>query len=377
MVRHNRDIIRKITEYVRADESVAAGYAEAKDVIKNFRRPAFYEVATRCNLKCEGCYYFDGGETQRPDAENIGAWEEFFAREAARGVSIGYFVGAEPALEQERLLAAAPHFPYGNVGTNGTIALDPAIPYRIGVSIWAGDDASDIELRGASVFRKALRNFRGDPRAIMIFTVSAWTVDQVDQVAEMCADHDVDLTFNMYSPTYSFLAKLAAGVANDKEFFRVSSQEHSPAFDGETLRKVRRVLDRALERYPNTILYSHDYNKWICGEGPRYDIDPETGIARDCGALITEPLRYYTADLKPADIKCCTPTMDCSQCRVYSAGWSSRFVPREENVVDIEAFKRWIDMMRMLSKIFLYPVSKHDPSVSAVAGRNAPMARVA
>ncbi len=359
MFKHSREAMRKVNEYVKHDSALEAGYAEAKEIIKNFRRPAFYELSTRCNLKCEGCYYFEGGETQRPNVSDIKTWERFFESEAKRGVSIGYFVGAEPALEQDRLLAAAPYFPYGNVGTNGTIALDPAIPYRIGVSIWAGEDETDQKLRGASVFRKALKTFRGDPRAIMIFTVSGWTVNQVEAVAEMCADHDVDLTFNLYSPTQSFLEKLAAGAQHDNDFFRVSSTGDSPTLDAESLQKVRKQLDRAIEKYPKTVLYNRKYNEWICGEGSRYSLDPETGIALDCHARIQGPLRYYTADLQPARIKCCTSSMDCSQCRVYSAGWSSRFVPRPEDVVTREALREWIEMMKMLSRIFLYPAADH------------------
>ncbi|MBV9884819.1 MAG: hypothetical protein JO276_17555, partial [Sphingomonadaceae bacterium] len=41
----------------------AQAYEDAKQVVRAFRKPAFYEVATRCNLLCEGCYYFSDNFT--------------------------------------------------------------------------------------------------------------------------------------------------------------------------------------------------------------------------------------------------------------------------------------------------------------------------
>ncbi len=145
------------------------------------------------------------------------AWEEFFAAEGERGVTMAYFVGAEPALEQERLLAASRHFPYGNIGTNGTIRLDPAIPYRIGVSVWGVDEEVDTSLRGANAFTKAIRNYSGDRRAIMLYTLTRSNLGDVRRLAEICRDNDLPLTFNMYSPTQTYARKLAAKLGNDSK----------------------------------------------------------------------------------------------------------------------------------------------------------------
>lgn len=357
---YDKKIPARIRSHITADPDLATRYSAAKSVIRAFRRPAFYEIETRCNLKCEGCYYFEGGDTKdRKPRASVDEWEAFFRQEANRGVSMAYFVGAEPALAQERLIAAAPYFPFGNIGTNGTVRIDPAVPYRIGVSVWAGDDATDRRLRGASVFRKALRNYEGDPRAIMLFTISRWSIDHVPAVAEMCADHGVALTFNLYSPTNSFLSKIAQGAGNDGHFFRVSSDHDSPMLGPEDLDCIRHVLGEAIECFPETVIYSHAYNEEICRPNPGYTIDPSTGWATDCGSRIVEPMRYHTVDLEQASVKCCTPDIDCSQCRMYSGGWSSRFVPRHADVVDTTAFRRWLDMIETLGRIFLYPRDGH------------------
>lgn len=350
-----RIVARSIRSLIKETPALLHRYNRAKETIRAFRRPAFYEIETRCNLKCEGCYYFEGGDTWQINGNKpINEWQNFFHLEAERGVSMAYFVGAEPALAQDRLLAAAQHFPWGNIGTNGTIALNKDIPYRIGVSVWASDDKTDIQLRGASVFRKALKNYEGDQRAIMLLTVSKDTIGQVPEVARMCSDHGVELTYNLYSPTHSFLKKLAIGQQHDDRFFRFSDQNHSPIFTDYDLAKTRETLAATIEDYPDTVVYCHEYNDYMCQPGSRYTLD-ENGIALDCQSRIVNPMRYYTTDLTSRSVKCCTPDIDCSQCRMYSGGWSSRFIPTPQDVTNREAFIAWLNIIDTLGRIFLYP----------------------
>ena len=371
-----RAILTRLRAFLHVRPDFVSRYEEAKRVVRAFRKPAFYEITQRCNLKCEGCYYFEGGLTNSvPEENSISTWELFFAAEAQRHVTMAYFVGAEPALAQERLLAAASCFPYGNIGTNGTIRIDPAVPYRIGVSVWAGDDATDRKLRGGAVFRKAFKNYAGDPRAIILYTLSPWNLKGARTIAEMCRDHDLPLTFNMYSPTATFLGKLSAGNANDDKFFRVSRAGDTPCFSAQDLVRARHVVDDLLEDFPETIVYSAVYNRWVTKPDPRHEIDPETGIAPRCGSRIVGNMRYHTSDLRETQPKCCTPDIDCSQCRMYSGGWSSKFRPGDDDVVSEEAFSDWLDTMRVLGEIFLYESAQRTsaaldyPLLAAVAGR--------
>ena len=48
----------RLSALLQGAPDLAPSYEEAKRVVRAFRKPAFYEVATRCNLFCEGCYYF-------------------------------------------------------------------------------------------------------------------------------------------------------------------------------------------------------------------------------------------------------------------------------------------------------------------------------
>ena len=356
-----RGVLQRVHALVRANSGFAERYEEAKRVVRVFRKPAFYEITQRCNLKCEGCYYFEGGLTNHvPEETSPRAWEEFFAAEAQRKITMAYFVGAEPALHQERLIAAAPYFPYGNIGTNGTIRIDPAVPYRIGVSIWAGSDATDKELRGGAAFRKAFRNYAGDPRVIVLYTLSPWNLGEARTVAQMCRDHDLPLTFNMYSPTTNFLDKLQSESANDNKFFRLSRPGYTPCFSDEDLGRTCRVVAGLMEDFPDTIVYARAYNDWATGQGSRYEIDEATGIAKRCGSRMIGNMNYFGTDLRRMQPKCATPDVDCSECRMYSGGWSSRFQPDENDVVSEKTFSDWLDMMQVLGRIFLYERDGHD-----------------
>lgn len=360
-----RTILARISALTRGRPDLHSRYRGAKEVIHAFRRPAFYEITQRCNLWCEGCYYFEVGERHRVHEESsTEAWEEFFAAEAERHVSMAYFVGAEPALHQERLVAASRWFPYGNIGTNGTIRIDPVVPYRIGVSVWAGNDSDDRRLRGGSAFRKAFKNYAGDPRAIILFTLSRWNLDSVRSVAKMCRDHALPLTFNMYSPTSAFLTKLRHGRANDNEYFRVSRLDDSPLFSHNDLVRTRNLVAELMEEFPETIVYSAAYNTWATQPGSLYEID-ENGIAPRCGSRMIGTMHYFGADLQPLHPKCGTPDVDCSECRMYSGGWSSKFQPSEADVASEESFVAWLEMIEVLGRIFLYDRASHAQRVAA------------
>ncbi|WP_310621354.1 hypothetical protein [Flexibacterium corallicola] len=348
-------VAKRIGHLLKVTPQLNTRYRTAKKVVRAFRRPAFYETSTRCNLKCEGCYYFEGGgeavqDARRDDTE----WGRFFKSEQRRGVSMAYFVGAEPALEPKRLLSAAKCFPYGNIGSNGTVKIPSEVPYRIGVSVWAADEKTDRLLRGSGAFPKALRNYAGDPRAIILLTVSRWTIDQIPHVAHLCREHGLPLTFNIYSPTQSYLRKLGSMQVNDQAFFRVSTLQDNPQLGLSDLCRMKETIGEAIEKFPDVVVYDRGYNKMMSAARAPHVVNPQTGVAEGCGSRIVEPMRYFGTDHQPMKVKCCTPDVDCRYCRLYSGGWSSRFVPKPEDLESISAFKGWLDTMDTLGRIFLY-----------------------
>jgi len=362
-----RDVLRRCSALLTEVPSFQPRYELAKHVIRIFRRPAFYEMSQRCNLWCEGCYYFENEDrlkvaVERPQPE----WQDFFESEKARGVSMAYFVGAEPALEQKRLMAATKHLQHGKVGTNGTIRIDPEIAFRIGISVW-GDDATDTALRGGSVLGKAMRNYAGDSRAVMLFTLSPWNLHTVPEVMKASQDHGLPVTFNLFSPTRTYLDKLAQGLPSDDKFFRIAPEQGAPTFTTDELARTAEVMTTAMEDYPDTALCTPAFRDLITHSGPMFDIDPESNIARDCGSRIQGALKYYSTDLQAQNVKCCTPNVDCRECRLYSGAWSSQFVPASQFLQSRETFEQWLDMIEMLGRVFIYPL----PNIYKILGSEA------
>ena len=349
-----RKVLKAIRAYCAANNEIACDYKKAKKVVRAYRRPAFYEVSTRCNLFCEGCYYFESPqESQLQDpGDSPDEWEAFFRAENQRGVSMAYFVGAEPALEPKRLFRAKRYFPFNNMGTNGTIKVDKNLPFRIGVSAWAATDEADIKLRGAAAFRKALKNFEGDSRAIILFTVSAWNLQDIPLIVRMCVDHGIDLTFNFYSPTETFLDRLMNN-SIPSQYLRESTSEDTPQLSDTQLIQARNMIEDARVAYPETVLISPNVNKILTKIGSIYDLD-EDGIALSCGSKITGKFKYFKADKKEATLKCATPSIKCSECRTYSGVWSTRFKPNHIDIASEANFKSWLTDINMLGRIFLH-----------------------
>jgi hypothetical protein len=330
-----------------------AKYDQAREVMGIFARPTFYEVTSRCNLHCRGCYYFEGGfDPVRKDVTSIEAWDDFFAAEARRGVTMGQYFGGEPALVQEVLRTAVKYIPYGNIGTNGTIRIDPEIQARIHISVWGGKE-SDAAWRGKSVFGQAVKNYAGDPRAIAAYTLNGRNLSEAREIAGICRDNGLRLTFSMFSPTSSY-RQGKGGENDDGGDFHAVAGGGTQIFSAPALMAAREVVAGLLDDFPETILYSRDYNSWVTTPGPLFEIDPETGWATNCGSRIKDHFQVIFPDLKKSREKCCHAGIVCAECRVYGAGFSSRLSPATADLTDLAGFVKWLDFMELFRKIFVY-----------------------
>src|SRR5215467_2687767 len=138
----------ELEEYFACDPTLRIRYARLRHYASGVVG-SNYDVSDRCNLKCEGCLYFEGADRNgHNDSAEDAAWESLFASERARGVNFAYLAGAEPALAPERLRLAAQHIGRGVIFTNGTVRIDERLPFLLHISVW-GDEASTPALRGA------------------------------------------------------------------------------------------------------------------------------------------------------------------------------------------------------------------------------------
>lgn len=333
--------------------------------------PSQYDVTSICNLTCEGCLFFSGTDhLDHVDQNNLSTIYEFFASEARRGVRFGYFAGAEPSLVEDKLLAASEHIPYGVVFTNGTRKLSSEIPYKIHVSVWGNPDRSKA-LRGADMLTKQIRNYRGDKRAVFVFTITSQNLDEINWIAAHCADNDVALTFNHYSPTSKYISYLNG--ENDGDLYHSRQNESGGLLlSPDHLARSRDILDALIESGQGRLLYDRAFNHAMHdAAGLNPDIDPETGVAIDCGTVLTPSLRHYNTDLTASAGKCCSPNIDCKTCRLYAQSFSTLLVRANRQLRDPIERQRTISLWRLWSAIFLNDDRFNDwrPDSAVAMGR--------
>ncbi len=327
-----------------ADADLARRFARVRDEARGIRISG-YDLTKRCNLRCEGCFFFEGElSTRYAEDKSDAEYDAFFAAEVARGINYPHFAGAEPAMVQERLRLAWSHWKRGLVYTNGTVRIDPEIGFMIHVSLW-GKPETDELLRGAPVFRKAVQNYQGDRRAVVMMTISPRNVDEIPEVARVCADAGLRLSFNHFSPSRQYLRKVADGAAtDDKSTFRLSSRDDNLVPHADHLRRAQDHIDAALEQWPRTVIYSRYYNAWINDPTPRFDIDPVSGMATDCPVLNMPHHRQHHVDFSYSDEECCIANIDCTGCRHYVSGYTKIMADRAGHMASVDKFRGWVEV---------------------------------
>jgi MoaA/NifB/PqqE/SkfB family radical SAM enzyme len=278
-----------------------------------------YDVHDLCNLRCEGCSYFVTDRPEKAATPEPEAYDRFFAAEAARGVTYPIFTGAEPSLNQGVLRIAARHWRYGGVFTNGVKRIDPALPFRVVISLWGGR-RSNQQLRGVDSYDKALRTAAGDRRAIVFYTVTAKSIDDIPEAIADCAAIGVGISFNFYSMTGEYIRRLKAAAPHDKTFYRFSSRQDNLALDLAARRRAVELIDQGLRDFPETVLFSRQLSQLMAREGSMHAIDPLTGLATDCAVLESRTHLSFNHDLtRDARKDCCAADLDCRDCRVLGA----------------------------------------------------------
>lgn len=128
-----------------------------------FLRESTYDMTSRCNIRCDGCYYYEGEKQLVTDNEAIGDWRALMAAEKARGVTFVVLAGAEPSLAIDRCRVCYDAIPLGAIATNGLKRFPDDIGYRIHLSVW-GNDRTSLRVRNAKhMLDRQIDNYRGIP----------------------------------------------------------------------------------------------------------------------------------------------------------------------------------------------------------------------
>lgn len=299
-----------------------------------FLRESAYDVTSVCQLRCDGCYYFQGDKYKVTDNRDPAAWRAFFEQEKQRGITYVVLAGAEPALVPQVLQACYDVIPFGSIASNGLRRIDPALRYRVHLSVW-GDSTGDPVYRkyaggqpGPNCLPIQLRNYKDDDRAIFVYTFNHDNVDQLDEVLRLVSGEGHKLTFNVFSNP---------------------AAESSGLKLKDALQRARDRMVRAIQDYPQTVLYSY-YNADVhTSEQSLHTrfgcIYPRAQRALGVpGIGISRSFRSYRTDLTHSlETDCCVPDTDCSDCRHYAAGSAIVTSRLSLHAESERLFRGWLD----------------------------------
>jgi MoaA/NifB/PqqE/SkfB family radical SAM enzyme len=291
-----------------------------------FLRESTYDMSNRCNIRCEGCYYFVG-EKQFADENNSQAdWQKLLESEKERGITFVVLAGAEPSLVPELCAVCYGVIPLGAIATNGLKLISREIDYRIHISVWGNDETSQVIRKAPDMLVRQMVNYKDDPRAIFVYTFTPFNIDEAREVTRLLADNGQQITFNMFSAPVGYQGDL----------------RHTP----ETLQKTREVMAELLAEYPQTVIFS-TYNIIAhTGEKGLHDLFsctyPRMNPSTDIG--LGRSFRQYRTDLQwDRDAACCVPDTDCSDCRHYAAGSAVVTARMYRHATDPVTFSAWLD----------------------------------
>lgn len=291
-----------------------------------FLRESTYDMSNRCNIRCNGCYFYEGEKQFASENREPDAWRNLMREEKARGITFVVLAGAEPSLVPDLCQVCFEQMPLGAIATNGLKLIPRSTGYKIHVSVWGNDDTSHRIRNARNMLSRQIENYRSDPRAVWVYTFTRHNIDEAPQVVRTLAKNQCKVTFNMFSAPVGYTGDLS----------------HTP----DSLRATRKMMADLLERYPDHVLYSpynivaHTHTQGLhvlfgCSY-PRQNSSTDIGLGRS--------FRQYRADLTwDRSAACCVPDTDCVDCRHYAAGSAVVTARLYRHAVDPETFQSWLD----------------------------------
>jgi MoaA/NifB/PqqE/SkfB family radical SAM enzyme len=300
-------------------------------------------MTSHCNLRCEGCYYYEGDKQNTVDERDTEKWRTLLEAEKKRGITFVVLAGAEPGLVPELCKTCYDVIPLGCIASNGLKSFPSDIGYKIHVSVW-GDDAESKKYRGRPCLEQQLNSFENDDRAVFVYTFTKRNIDQVDTVVNRIAERGGKVTFNIFSPPLGYEGELT--------------------LDTEAFHRTRKKMLQMLAMHPETILFSsysaevHTdpekslHRRFQCPY-PRCNPDSKLGLGRS--------FRQYRTDLTwDRTAACCVPDTNCDDCRHYAAG-SAIVTARMAQHVDSELrFRKWLDYVDTYLAVWVQGYRKGD-----------------
>ena len=309
-----------------ADAEVKARWEKVRQYF--FLRESTYDMTRRCNIRCNGCYYYEGEKQHTRDNTRADDWRQLMQAEKARGITFVVLAGAEPSLVPDLCQACYDEIQLGCIATNGLERIPDSVGYRLHISVWGDDETSRKTRHAERMLVRQLENYAGDPRAVFVYTFTRHNIDQAEMVIRTLANHGARVTFNMFSAPVGYQGDL----------------RHTPI----SLAETRRTMADLLQRYPQTVLFSrysamaHTHEKGLhdlfrCSY-PRQNPSTDVGLGRS--------FRQYRTDLTwDRDAACCVPDTDCADCRHYAAASAVVTARLFRHAVEPDTFRSWLDFV--------------------------------
>ncbi len=291
-----------------------------------FLRESTYDMTSRCNIRCDGCYYYAGEKQFAGENKDQQQWRRLMVSEKERGITFVVLAGAEPALVPELCQVCFEVMPLGTIATNGLKRIPSEIDYQIHISVWGNDQTSLAVRKAPDMLVRQMDNYRGDPRAVFVYTFTPDNIIEAAEVTRRVADEGMKITFNMFSAPVGYAGNL----------------RHSD----ESLRITRDTMEELLDAYPQSVLFSkynivahthqlglHDL--FSCSY-PRKNPSTDIGLGRS--------FRQYRTNLEwDRQAACCVPDTDCDDCRHYAAGSAVVTARMYRHATDPDTFSSWLD----------------------------------
>ena len=291
-----------------------------------FLRESTYDMSNRCNIRCDGCYYYEGDKQFAAENLNVEDWRRLMRAEKARGITYVVLAGAEPSLVPELLEACYAEMPLGSIATNGFKKIPESVGYKIHISVWGNDETSLRVRRAKNLLKRQIENYANDQRAVFVYTFTRDNIDEVHDVAALLADAGCRMTFNVFSSPVGYQGPLR--------------------HDEKTLRLTRGAMIDLLNRYPRHVLFSVYNAVAHTSEAGLHELYgcsyPRCNPSQDIG--LGRSFRQYRTDLNwDRSVACCVPDTDCADCRHYAAGSAVVTARLYRHVNHPDTFKSWLD----------------------------------
>jgi MoaA/NifB/PqqE/SkfB family radical SAM enzyme len=291
-----------------------------------FLRESTYDMTSRCNIRCDGCYYYEGEKQYAKDNLDPLAWRLLIKEEKKRGITFVVLAGAEPSLVPQLLEVCYEEIPLGCIATNGVKRIPKSIGYKIHVSVWGNDTTSQRVRNVKNLLVRQLDNYKNDERVVFVYTFTRENIEEANGVIKTIAEQGCKVTFNVFSSPVGYNGSL----------------RHTQI----SLENTRKAMTDLLSLYPDQVVFS-PYN--IVAHTGNYGLHALYGCSYPRAMPSTHiglgrSFRQYRADLSwDRSVACCVPDTDCADCRHYAAGSAIVSARLYRHATDPITFKSWLD----------------------------------